>query len=63
MAVEPVLQVNPCLANDIIRPHKIVVHHCDNQLCVQRERRCEFKHPERQRQTYRQSDRGSVREY
>lgn len=47
VAVEPVLQVNPRLANDIISPHKIVVHYSDNKLCIERERHREFKHPER----------------
>lgn len=46
-AVEPVLQVNTCLANNIIRPHEIVVHHHDTQFCLQRERHREFKHPGR----------------
>ena len=50
-AVEPVLQVEPCLANDVISANEVVVHHHDTQLCLQWERYGEFKHPERQSQT------------
>lgn len=46
-AVETVLQVHSCLANDVIRPHHVVVHHPDNQLCLHRKGQSEFKHPER----------------
>lgn len=62
-AVEPVLQVHTCLANDIIRPYQIMVHHLDNQLCRHREGQCEFKHPEgyKECQTHQQSDRDRQR--
>lgn len=46
-AVEAVLQVDPCLTNDVVRPHKVVVHHPDDQLCVHREGDGELKHPGR----------------
>lgn len=61
-AVEPVLQVNPCLSDTVIGPHKIVVHDCDNQLRLQWERHCEFKYPEIQSQSDRQTDSETYRQ-
>lgn len=53
-AVESVLQVDPRLADDVVGPDEIVVHHRDDQLRLQRERHGEFQHPERRRETHRQ---------
>lgn len=60
VAVEPVFQVNPRLSDAIIGPHEIVIHDCNYQLCLQRERHCEFKYPERRvRLTVRYTDRST----
>lgn len=61
-AVKPVLQVNPCLSDTVISPHKIMVHDCDNQLRLQWERHCEFKYPEIQSQSDRQTDSETYRQ-
>lgn len=60
-AIEPVLQVYPRFADDVVCPQTIVVHHSDEELCVQWEGHGEFKHPENIiRQSVSQSD-GRVR--
>lgn len=45
-AIEPVLQVYPRFADDVVCPQTIVVHHSDEELCIQWEGHGEFKHPE-----------------
>lgn len=53
-AVEPVLQVNPSLADDIVGSNEIMVHHRDDQLCLQWEGHGELKHPEIRSRTFRE---------
>lgn len=54
-AVEPVLQIDSSLSNNIIRSNQIMIHDCYDQLSLQGEGHSELKHPEIQRWFFRQA--------